>query len=149
MFKKFAILLAPFMLAPLGSLLTPSAAHANTTYWTPTKDCKFSARDYTRWSARIEVRSSDSAARAIQVKYGYGNSERISRVKVWENRVIDGNSQSFPSITLDSGNRTDWTSPIFNPPQTWISTLGSRYVNVTLFNADGRTCTSKIEFQGK
>ena len=151
MFKKFAMLLTPFMLTPLGSLLTPSAANAQTTtpylYWTKWDNCRFNLRDYTPVSVRISVRS-DFAARATRFQYGNGNSERISRVQVWEGREIDGKPpQSFPSITIDTGNQSTFIySQDFNPGQTWVSNLGSRYVYVKLYNADGRTCISKIPF---
>jgi hypothetical protein len=108
---------------------------------------RFNLRDYTPVSVRISVRS-DFAARATRFQYGNGNSERISRVQVWEGREIDGKPpQSFPSITIDTGNQSTFIySQDFNPGQTWVSNLGSRYVYVKLYNADGRTCISKIPF---
>ncbi len=148
-FKKFAIFLVPFLLTPFSSLLTPSVAHAQTVspylYWTKWDNCHFNLRDYTPVSVRIYVRS-DFAARATRFQYG-NNSELIRFVEVWEGREVNGQTQSFPSITINTGNqRTFILSQDFNPSQTWISNLGSRYVYVKLYNADGRTCISKIPF---
>lgn len=147
MFKKFTMLLAPLVLVPLGSVLTPLAAHAQSSYnyWTSWRNCSFNFRDYTPVSVKIQVRYSDYAAHAIEVQYGADNSERISKVQIWESRKLDGQpEQPWPYISLNSGNQTTWRSQPFN--LTWISTLGTRYVNVKLYNADGRTCTSKRPF---
>ena len=155
MFKKFALLLAPFVLSPLGSLLTPSAAHAQT--WTGEERCVFSMwglldKDYTPWRASIAFRS-DDAARAVQVEFGLNNnSERISALKVWESWVNDEGVESIVKdssrmVTFSPPYMTNFTSPTMSLP--WVSNFFyplPRYVNVKMTNADGRTCTSKIRF---
>jgi hypothetical protein len=149
MFKKFAIFLTPFMLAPFGSFFTPSEAHAQTSYteWSQWDNCRFSIRDYTPVSVGIERRYSDFAGRAMRVRYGNGNSERIAVVEVWESRTISGQpTQNFPSQTLTTGNQFTYISPIFSPPRQFISNLGVRYIYARLTNADGRKCISQFSF---
>lgn len=149
MFKKFAIFLTPFVLAPFGSFFTPSEAHAQTSYakWTNWDNCRFSVRDYTPVSVRIEWRYSDFAGRSTRVQYGNGNSERISAVEIWESRTIEGKpTQNFPSRTLHTGNQFTYMSPMFDPPRQFISNLGTRYIYVRLTNADGRKCISQLPF---
>jgi hypothetical protein len=152
MFKKFAILFAPFILAPLSSLLTNSAAHSQTTstYWTNWTSCEFSSlttRDYTNWRAQIEVRSTDRAARPIRIQYGDGNTERISSITAWDSRDINGTTANYfeNQLIWNTNNYTSGTSPYFYP--TWISTLYPRYANVQMKNADNRVCKSRIRMQ--
>jgi hypothetical protein len=149
MLKKFTMLLAPFALASFGSLLTDSAVHAAD--WTGWQNCYFStglAPDYTPWRAYIDVRS-DSAARAIRVQYGgeRSNSERISAVTIQESRIINGANQALtPTVTINTANLTTWTSQLLTSLPWVSSAFRPRYINVTLFNADGRTCSSRSVF---
>jgi hypothetical protein len=147
-FKKFATLLVPFVLASVGSLLTNSAAHART-YWTSWENCNFPSgffSDYTPWRALIEVRSSDSAARAIKIQYGNGNSEQIRAITIYESRYIKRNNQNLlPDVSITINNQTEWTSPSLSLP--WVSNLyHPREVNVVLTNRDNKTCGSFITF---
>jgi len=154
MFKKFALLLAPFVLSPLGSLLTPSAAHAQTQRWTGVENCIFSTwpggglRDYTQWRALIETRS-DGAARAVQVELGMnGNQEYISRLEVKETRMINGEEVYVNDSLRTRGfvpPVTSFKTPIMSLP--WVSNLyRPRYVRVKMIQPDNRDCTSKISF---
>jgi hypothetical protein len=145
-FKKFAMLLSPFALASFGLLLTDSAAQA--AQWTGWQNnCRFNTIAYTPWRALIDVRSSDSAARVIQVEYGNGNSERISTLKVQESRIINGETQWLtPSVTFSTNNQTAWRSPLISSLP-WVSNaFRPRYANVTLTRAGGGVCTSKVAF---
>jgi len=144
-FKKFARLLSPFALASFGLLLTDSAAHA--AQWTGWQNCRFNIVAYTPWRALIDVRSSDSAARVIQVEYGNGNSEPISTLKVQESRIINGETQWLtPSVTFSTNNQTTWRSPLISSLP-WVSNaFRPRYANVTLTRAGGSVCTSKVAF---
>jgi hypothetical protein len=155
MFKKFALLLAPFVLSPLGSLLTPSAAHAQTQRWTGTVNCVFSTwpggglRDFTKWRALIETRS-DGAVRAVQVEFGQdGNQEYISVLEVDETRMIDGQGEVYVKDSLRTKGFvppvTSFKTPIMSLP--WVSNLyRPRYVRVKMIQPDNRDCTSKISF---
>jgi hypothetical protein len=145
MFKKWATLLTPFVLAPLGSLLTPAIARADYSYWIPLQNCQFSARDYTRWSVQITVRSSDNAAHVTRIQFGNGgNDELIRRLTFWESRRLNGveTRYSEQNYYFNPG-ITNWDKSLTT---TWISTAGNRYVNLKLYNNDGRTCTDKVEF---
>jgi hypothetical protein len=155
MFKKFALLLAPFVLSPLGSLLTPSAAHAQT--WTGVERCVFSwwpwggVHDYTPWRALIAVRS-DGAVRAVQVEFGLNdNEEGISKLEVTETRMINGvNTYVQESLRTVgwSPPKTNFTSPTMSLP--WVSNLfRPRYVKVVMTQPDNRKCTSYISMEPK
>ena len=152
MFKKFAMLLTSFALASFGSLLSDSAVHA-TLKWTRWDNCYFTygwGADYTPWRALIEVRSTDYAARVVQVQYGNGNDESISTIVLQESRKLDdGDVQLLqPPVVLRPGNRTNLTSPMLsNLP--FVSTLFEpRYITVGFTRTDNTdsTCSSYMTF---
>ena len=156
MFKKFALLLAPFVLSPLGSLLTPSAAHAQTQRWTGLGNCIFSTwpggglRDYTQWRALIETRS-DGAVRAVQVELGQnGNQEYISHLEVYETRMIYGQGEIFVKDSFRTRGFippvTSFKTSIMSLP--WVSNLyRPRYVRVKMIQPDNRSCNSRISLE--
>jgi hypothetical protein len=143
LFKKFAMVLAPFLLTPLGLVLTDSAVYADTYVWTAWVNCYYNPKDYTAWRAYVQVRSSDSARRPIRIQYGNGNTETVRRVNAWDSR----NSTNYYNGGLagvSTGGATTWTSPYFYP--TWLSTLYPRYANVQ-FDRGGGTlpaCGSQV-----
>jgi hypothetical protein len=148
MFKKFAMLLAPFIVAPLSSLLTNSAAHSQTTstYWTNWTRCDFPAQttaDYTFWRAQIQVRSTDRAARPVRIEYGGGGTEPIRSIVAWDSRDINGTPVNYfeNQLIWSTYNYIQGISPYFYP--TWISTLYPRYANVQMNHRDGRVCKSR------
>jgi len=144
------MLLTPFVLASFGSLLTDSVVYA--AEWTDWQNCQFGGgTDYTRWRALIDVRSSDNAARAIKVQYGYGTNERMSRIRIQESRIIDGGTQWLtPSVLIELNNQSTWISPLLSSLP-WVSNaFRPRYINVMIVRSDGiseeKFCTSKIAF---
>jgi hypothetical protein len=148
MFKKFAIFLTPFVLAPLGSFFTPSEAHAQTSYkYSNWNNCYFSLQNYSSIQVGIEQRNSDSAARSryVQVSYGGITNERIQLVEVWETQSISGQpTKYFPTLAIFTNYQPTYLSPTFNPPREFISNLGVRYIHVRLSHADGRRCTTQF-----
>jgi hypothetical protein len=150
MLRKLRKLLVPFVLVSVSPLLVNSPAYADTYYWTDWQKCNFSVikRQYTPWRAQIQVRSSDGAARPIQVEFGpyYQNDELIRTVDVSDSWITDGRrlfskntySQTFyPSVVGGTSER------FYN--LTWISKKLPRYARIVLYH--GRTldvCTSEI-----
>lgn len=156
MFKKFTMVLAAFLLAPLNLVLIDSSARADTYYWTGWGRCNYNFKDYTPWRAYVQVRSSDRAARPIQIQYGNGNSETVLRVNAWDSstkgRVIldtiqfyDTNFYKNGLAGIRTGGATDWTSPRFYP--TWVGGKDQqRFANVQFDRGGGvlPVCESKL-----
>ena len=144
MIKKFVMLLTPFLLAPFGTLMTSSPAHAD--YWTDWQKCVFRnfPQDYTWWSARIETRS-DGAARPKQIMIGNGNTEGILVINAWDSwDVASGRRRS------NTYEQSYWP-PVYQEKTgtfavTWIAQRLPRYVNVGLYDNQGRACQSEIRF---
>jgi hypothetical protein len=145
MLKKLAAVVTPFMLASFSSLLTPTVARADYSYWTGYQtDCRFSSLDYTPWRVLITVRTSDNAARITQIQFGNGNDEPIKQLQFWERRVLNGTTTTYSNQTYTfTPAITSWSKPITT---TWISTLGNRYAHIKLTDARNRVCTDNIEF---
>jgi hypothetical protein len=153
MFKKVVMLLAPFVLAQIGSFLTDSAVYA--AEWSGWDKCYFTTgfgADYTPWRALIDVRSSDKAARVLQIEYGgeRNNDERITLVKLQQSRFIKNDFQKIGDpVTFNSNNQTAWKSPTMSYLPFMSATFTPRKVLLTLTRADGgdkRVCTSEKWF---
>jgi hypothetical protein len=144
MFKKWVTLLAPLVLAPLCSLLTPAIARADYSYWTNWRSCEFSWHDNTPWRVLIAVRTSDNAAHITRIQFGNGNSENIRQLQFWETKIVNGQSATYSRQTYAfSPAITSWDHSITT---TLISTQGNRYANIWFYNNDTRTCQDRIEF---
>ncbi len=158
MFKKLAILLAPFLFAPISLGLTHSAAHAQTTAeWTPWStgspyslnrgnQCYFNFDDYSKWRAFIQYRLSDNAARVVRIQFE--GSEPIQLVTTYTSRVVDGGD---PQVVPKSGfattaaGRTDWiTSPAYYEGVYVSNLFKPRYVNVEFRRTNNDICTAKM-----
>jgi hypothetical protein len=155
MFKKLAILLVPFLFAPISLGLSHSAAHAQTTAaWTPWSigrlftgnQCYFDGDDYSYWRAFIQYRESDNAARVVRIQFG--GDETIRVVQAWTSREVDGGRQVVPNsrLTITAGGRTDWiTTPAYYGGAYVSNLFTPRYVNVQFSHTNGDICTAEME----
>ncbi|HEY9296013.1 MAG TPA: hypothetical protein VIQ31_06505 [Phormidium sp.] len=147
MFKKFAMLLAPFVLASFSPLLVNSPALADTSYWTEPQKCWFNFRDYTWWKARIAVRSSDKAKRVVQVEFGGDhNDEAIYHLEAWDSWIAStGQRRHSPKQHRESYNpsRKYSLTETFTTA-TWISQKMPRYANLKLYSYEKGICSSDI-----
>jgi len=148
MFKKFAIVLAPFLFAPISLGLTNSAAHAQTTaQWSGWGNCRFGTLSLTKsdWRAYVQYRQSDWAARVVRIEFKGDESLRL--VEAWTSRDINGSRQHITTdkLSISAGGRTSWiTSPAYYGAP-YISNLYTRYANVKFVHTDGRTCTGEVK----
>jgi hypothetical protein len=135
------MLLVPFMLAPLGSLLTPGVARADYSYWIPVQKCDFKGGHWTPWSVEITVHSKDNSAKVTRLQIGNGgNDEKIRQLQLRE--------YSYGDIKLERTYAfnppiTQWDKKIDSP---WIKSGGDRSVTLWLYREDTRTCQDKVKF---
>jgi len=150
MFRQFRKLVVPFMLASLSPLLINSPARADSSYWTDWHKCTFSTikNQYTPWRARIAVRSSDGAARPVQVEFGpyYQNDEPIFKLEASDSWDTGGQHRISPNTHSEYFNPALYGSKSQNFSNlTWISKRLPRYARIVLKHDNGRdVCTSEI-----
>jgi hypothetical protein len=154
MFKKFAIVLAPFLFTPISLGLTHSAAHAQTTAeWTPWStgssftgnQCYFSYFDYSKWRAFIQYRQSDNAARVVRIQFS--GDEPIQVVKAYTSREVDGSPQNVlkSEFSITASGQTDWiTTPAYYGGAYVSDLFRPRYVNVTFTRTGGDICEARM-----
>jgi len=158
MFKKFAIVFAPFLFTPITLGLTNSAAHAQTTaQWTgwstplfPRNHCYFDPIDYSQWRAYVQYRTSDNAARVVRIEFK--GDEPLRLVEAWTSREIDGNRQEIKQnkLSISAGARTAWVTSPAHYEAPYISNLYTpRYANVRFTRTDGSICTAEVELPSK
>jgi len=159
MFKKLAILLAPFLFAPISLGLTHSVAHAQTTAeWTPWSTgnpysisnrgnhCYFNVKDYSKWRAFIQYRQSDNAARVVRIQFE--GSEPIQLVTTKTSRVVDGEPLVVPKsgFSMIAGGQTNWiTNPAYYEGVYVSNLFKPRYVNVEFRRTNDDICTARME----
>ncbi|MBD0388653.1 MAG: hypothetical protein ICV54_19650 [Nostoc sp. C3-bin3] len=144
MFKKFAVLLTPFVLAPLTSLLTPTAAHAFTRV-TDFRDCDFTTfprHNFTPVRLTLEYNRTNQV-RVLKVETDNNQTERIRKLQVWENqngrRVSQSRAYDYvPPKTYVNQSVTQLERPV---PLAWVSPGGNRSATVWLYNANNSVCT--------
>jgi hypothetical protein len=154
MFKKLAILLAPFLFAPISLGLTHSAAHAQTTAeWTPWStgsrfqgnQCYFSYFDYSQWRAFIQYRQSDNAARVVRIQFS--GDEPIQVVRTETSRDVDGSRRIVPNsgFSITASGQTDWiTTPAYYGGAYVSDLFRPRYVNVAFTRTGGDICEAEM-----
>jgi hypothetical protein len=152
MFKKFAIVLAPFLFAPISLGLTNSAAHAQTTaQWSGWGNCRFSfiPNSYSNWRAYVQYRQGDYAARVVRIEFN--GDEPLRLVEAWTSRDIDGNRQHITTdkLSISAGGRDDWTTSPAYYGAPYISNLYKRYANVRFTRTDGSICTGEVELPAR
>jgi len=152
MFKKFAIVLAPFLFAPISLSLTNSAAYAQTTaQWSESGNCRFPTtindlNSYSNWRAYVQYRQSDNAARIVRIEFN--GDEPLRLVEAWNTRDIDGSRQPVDYIhrlNISAGGRDDWTTSPAYYGSAYTSNLYPRYANVRFTRTDGRICTGEVK----
>jgi hypothetical protein len=151
MFKKFAIVLAPFLFAPISLSLTNSAAHAQTTaQWTEWSGrfthCYFiNGVEWSEWRALVQYRQSDYAARIVRIEFR--GDEPLRLVEAWNTRDISGSRQPVDyanRLNISAGGRKAWmTSPAYYG-SAYTSKLYPRYANVRFTRTDGSYCTADV-----
>jgi hypothetical protein len=148
MFKKFAILLTPFLFAPISLSLTNSAAHAQTTTrWTGWGNCRFTyvPNNYSEWRAFVQYRTSDNAARVVRIEFK--GDEPIHLVEAWISRDINGSRHHVdePKLSISAGDRTAWvTSPAYYGAPYASNLYPRRYANVMFKRTDRSICTGEV-----
>ena len=138
--------LTPFVLVPLGTLITPAAAESDFTYFYD-GNCIYpggfpAGHDYTPWRAIVAQRTSDKATRVTSLSFT--GDEYITGLYLTEYRVLNGSKTYFSSRRYGFNPALQrWQSPNLNLD--WMPKAGKRYTDLTFSNKDGRSCKSTLE----
>ena len=150
MFKKLAILLTPFVLAPLGSLLTPTVAQADSVHQTAEQICTDSTKSYVAYvKIQYKIRDSDGARLFTAYQFRDINFGAVRQSQGWERRVINEVSTIYkPTSTTNNPIANTWIPTYLSK---WIAVKAgvTRYGHVWLYSdkrSTGNTCNVEIPF---